>query len=197
MGALRICFIAILLGVLACNSGSSSEDTPEESPTRQKPVVVADDGFAAAAQNLIRTFTEALQRELAAGIKAGGPAHAIGICSERAPSIAGKLSTEGLTVRRIGTRVRNATTNRPTEEEARILSELTVAAPTFSGQVAGKEVFMQAIFINKPVCLTCHGTDDEIAEETRAELTKRYPQDKAVGYKLGDLRGAFIVERAR
>lgn len=195
MAALRLSLISMLLGVLACQP-SPSEEASKEPPTRQEPAVEANGGFASAAQGLVRQFAEALQRELAAGIKAGGPPNAIGVCSVRAPSIADALSTEGLTIRRIGTRVRNARTNTPTDAEARILAKLTVESSTFSGQIAGNEVFMQAIFINKPVCLKCHGTGDEIAADTRAELAKRYPGDKAVGYKIGDLRGAFVVERA-
>jgi len=40
-------------------------------------------------------------------------------------------------------------------------------------------------------CLQCHGT--EISPAVSAKLTELYPQDKAVGYKEGDLRGAFVV----
>ena len=41
------------------------------------------------------------------------------------------------------------------------------------------------------MCLTCHGTD--IKADVRAELTRYYPADKATGFRLGELRGAFSL----
>ena len=47
----------------------------------------------------------------------------------------------------------------------------------------------------QPPCLACHGPEEGIAEEVRAALTQRYPHDQAVGYRLGDLRGAVTIKR--
>ncbi len=35
----------------------------------------------------------------------------------------------------------------------------------------------------------CHG--EKISQELSAELNKLYPNDKATGFKKGDIRGAF------
>jgi hypothetical protein len=43
----------------------------------------------------------------------------------------------------------------------------------------------------KIVCLKCHGS--EIDPKIVAKLDELYPEDKAVGYKQGDIRGAFYV----
>ena len=52
--------------------------------------------------------------------------------------------------------------------------------------------YYKPLLINKKVCLKCHGTD--IAPKLKAELDKKYPTDKARGYKMGDLRGAIVVD---
>ena len=58
-------------------------------------------------------------------------------------------------------------------------------------EVVDKEFrFMKAIPPGA-VCLKCHGTD--LSPEVTAKMTELYPQDKATGYKEGDLRGAFVV----
>ena len=45
-----------------------------------------------------------------------------------------------------------------------------------------------------PPCLQCHGTpNQDIAPETLAAIQKLYPDDKATGFKLGDLRGLWRV----
>ena len=43
------------------------------------------------------------------------------------------------------------------------------------------------------VCLTCHGND--IDPELKAQIDAFYPEDRATGFKLGALRGAFTISR--
>ncbi len=43
------------------------------------------------------------------------------------------------------------------------------------------------------VCLACHG--EKIDKATAAKLAKLYPKDKARGFKVGDLRGAFTMSK--
>lgn len=40
-----------------------------------------------------------------------------------------------------------------------------------------------------PLCLQCHGS--HIASDLKNEISKRYPNDMAIGYKAGDIRGFF------
>jgi len=42
-------------------------------------------------------------------------------------------------------------------------------------------------------CLKCHG-DISKNKELSDFMHEYYPEDKAVGYKMGDLRGAILVE---
>ena len=42
-------------------------------------------------------------------------------------------------------------------------------------------------------CLACHGSEKEIAPNVRAAITRDYPQDEAVDFQEGDLRGAIVV----
>ena len=50
--------------------------------------------------------------------------------------------------------------------------------------------FMKAV-PTEGACLLCHGA--EIAPEVQAKLDEHYPEDKATGYSLGDVRGAIVV----
>ena len=43
------------------------------------------------------------------------------------------------------------------------------------------------------LCLTCHGAVIDPALEQ--ELKSLYPQDKARGFEVGDIRGAFTIEQ--
>ena len=56
------------------------------------------------------------------------------------------------------------------------------------------------ILYNKPIripsefCLNCHGSPSQISEDVNSILKKDYPQDKATGYKVGDLRGMWSLK---
>ena len=43
------------------------------------------------------------------------------------------------------------------------------------------------------VCLTCHGAD--IEPDLKAEIDRIYPNDQAIGFTLGELRGAFTITK--
>jgi len=58
----------------------------------------------------------------------------------------------------------------------------------------GKKVFryMKAI-PTQDVCLKCHGTDIDPA--VIKALDETYPNDKAQGFKEGNIRGAFTISQ--
>lgn len=155
--------------------------------------------FREEAASRIRSVAQALQGRLEETLKAEGPVAAIRVCKEEAPAIAARFSTDGWTVRRIGTRVRNTATNTPTEAERTILARFEALAPE-QRETAFEEglsddgyYFYKPIFAAKPACLICHGPAEQIGDEVRAALASAYPDDSATGYALGDLRGAFVA----
>jgi len=46
----------------------------------------------------------------------------------------------------------------------------------------------------KKVCLTCHG--EAVMSPIGNKIAKLYPNDKAMGFKLGDIRGALSIQYA-
>lgn len=58
----------------------------------------------------------------------------------------------------------------------------------------GSVHFYAPILLAAPVCLQCHGRPEkDIAPATMAAIKKLYPEDKATGFQLGDLRGLWRV----
>jgi hypothetical protein len=53
---------------------------------------------------------------------------------------------------------------------------------------------MKAIVI-APMCLGCHGAPAEMPENVKATLARLYPNDPALGYRAGELRGAVSIKR--
>ena len=157
--------------------------------------VTSERNFAKDAASKVGLFKAALGAELKAALKAGGPAKAISVCAEKAPEIAAKMSDDTLSIRRVGTRVRNAKTNTPTHAMNAVMKGLTPDKSVHLGVIDGKETAVHGLFIQNPVCLSCHGPKGSLAPEVTAALAEQYPDDAAVGYAMGDLRGAVVVER--
>jgi hypothetical protein len=163
---------------------------------------------ADAAKQAVMAFAKELSGALKAELEKGGPVSAIGVCSDIAPAIANRISLEkGWKVTRVGTRVRNPMIGTPDAWEQDVLAEFQARAArgesykkmSYSEVVAepgGRHFrFMKAIPI-QAVCVACHGKAEDIAEPVRSALSKHYPHDQAVDYRVGDLRGAFSIKQS-
>ena len=159
-----------------------------------------------ASRATVKMFGQQLQAELKAALTAGGPLQAIEVCNVKAPAIATQLSEQqGMTVARTSRKPRNPA-NAPDVWELQVLSDFAARKAAGEGmdsletfkivETDGKAEFryMKAIGIPAEApCLTCHG--DKLKPEVQAQIRQLYPQDQAVGYKTGDLRGAFSLRQ--
>lgn len=152
----------------------------------------------------IKAFAGNLQSELQKALKEGGTLNAISVCNTRADIIAGDISREhGLHIQRVSLKNRNPG-NAPNDWQKRVLENFEflklkgepVSGLTFSEVVEnGPEKqfrFMKAIETG-PICIQCHGPT--ISDEVKERLDHLYPEDKARGFRPGDIRGAFVVTR--
>ncbi|MDH3311078.1 MAG: DUF3365 domain-containing protein [Gammaproteobacteria bacterium] len=168
--------------------------------------VLADDTDARieASRNAAMKLQSTLLAELQSAMKEGGPPNAIKVCNTRAPAIAKEISGAGnLRIGRTSLKVRN-TNNAPDAWEKKVLESFEARkaagedpAKLEHHEVVGKEFrYMKAIAIpaNMP-CLKCHG--EQLDPAVQAKLKELYPNDKATGYKTGDLRGAFTITQPR
>jgi hypothetical protein len=142
-----------------------------------------------------------LQRELLTALEAGGPLLAVEVCSAEAQEISRTHSTQDLSVRRVSLRTRNPL-NDPDSYELERLEALASAhardeLPTEESEVVvedGVQVLrlMRPIVIAEP-CLACHGDPQGMDPSVLELIRAGYPEDRAVGYRAGDLRGAVSV----
>jgi hypothetical protein len=155
----------------------------------------------AAALARAKAFQQALKQELMAAMAAGGPVRAVAVCSERAPALAQAASTDGWRLRRVGTKTRNIT-NSPSKADGealdRLLADATAPFVRSDGDGDGDVHWRHYVPLRvEAACLLCHGQKAGMSSELQQALAARYPQDDAVGYALGDLRGAIVVEMLR
>ncbi|GAB4346031.1 MAG: DUF3365 domain-containing protein [Gammaproteobacteria bacterium] len=155
-----------------------------------------------ASRAVVKSFFGSLKGELVGAMKAGGPAHAIQVCNKKAPGIAQRISDEkGWRVARTSLKLRNPA-NAPDAWERRVLMQFDErkragedpAKMEYAEIVDrnGEKVFryMKAI-PTAEVCTKCHG--EKVAPGVEEKLAELYPTDKARGYHVGDIRGAFTI----
>jgi hypothetical protein len=147
-----------------------------------------------------------LLQVLSAEIAQGGIASAVGVCNENAPQMAKAASEQsGWTIRRVSLRNRNPKAvpdswERATLEEfdrraAAGESPATLEKSTLVEEAGHKEFrYMKALPVQQ-LCLGCHGSSESIPADAAAKIHALYPQDKAVGYALGQIRGAMTIRK--
>ncbi|OUS68441.1 hypothetical protein B5G52_19690 [Pseudoalteromonas sp. A601] len=149
------------------------------------------------AQKRIKEFSSSLKSQLKSAINKGGLSAGVKVCSEQAPKIAEQLSTDGWTVGRTSLRTRN-TSNTADEWELQTLADFeelkqqgievnTLAKSSYDEQSFR---YMKAIPTGG-LCLACHGSS--VTPEVKKVIQHYYPEDKAIGFNVGDIRGAFTL----
>lgn len=155
------------------------------------------------ARSLTERYQEALKSELSQAMGTGGPAAAVRVCNTQAPEIGKRLANGNMngawTVRRTAKRARNSQ-NHPDSEQQHGLSEIQrrlsqgEAPDNIEWQQSRGDsfVYMRPIMMGD-MCVMCHGDPARIPSDVKQVLAQLYPNDEAVGFAPGELRGAFVV----
>jgi hypothetical protein len=159
----------------------------------------------AVSQSMLKELGQKLQSSMAEG----GPINAIGVCQLQAPEIANRASTSNQAkISRVGTRARNPVMGVPNDWQAKALAQFDAglargdkpADMEFSETVVkpdgSKEFHFAKPIVMQPMCVSCHGSPEQISPEVKAKLSELYPNDKAVNYQPGQLRGAVVLSRS-
>lgn len=158
-------------------------------------------------RDAVKAFGGNLKSELETAIKAGGPLQAIEVCNTKAMSITEEHAQKlGWKIGRTSLKLRNPK-NAPDAWETQVLQQFEERkakgedvtklehVETIQNADGSKTVrYMKSIFMSEG-CLACHG--EELNPDIAAKLKELYPDDKATGFKLGDLRGAFSISQSQ
>ncbi len=144
-----------------------------------------------------------LKRNLGMALKEGGFPKAIEFCAGRAEELTRKVNRELVVVKvsRVSDRYRNPK-NKPNSLDLKAINYFKEKMkegklPPYYITTA-KENGESVVVYYKPIrvapfCLNCHGDPERMNPEVLRVLREKYPEDRALGYKPGDLRGVFKV----
>lgn len=166
-------------------------------PALHAEAPTADAAATAKAEAAAKTLGSTLKARVQAELGKGGPVAALGVCNGEAAAMTAAVAKDtGVSVGRASTRLRNPDNAGPAwvqtwlaAQAGRAPAEVTPLREV----VDGKAHVILPIKVEAP-CLLCHGAPETLAPDLRAELARRYPDDRATGYAEGDLRGALWAE---
>jgi hypothetical protein len=171
-------------------------------PTRADEAQLLND-----ARSIPGKMVPKLLEVLNAQISASGHTGAIAACREQAPAMAKALSEQtGWSIRRVSLKNRNPKAT-PDAWEKTVLEEFDrrLAAGENPAAIEKNEVvtidgqktfrYMKAL-PTQELCLSCHGTPETVPADVQAKLRELYPDDKATGYGLKQIRGAITARKS-
>lgn len=182
MRRLLVLFSATVLA--ACSNQSASV---EEFSKLEQGKEIAEKSF------------HALSRKLMQAMGNDGPENAIVFCNVEALPLTDSLAKHfGVTIKRSALKYRNAE-NKPDSSELAALIQYSEEIAqgsqpkSYMIHVNGKERFIAPI-PTKTLCLVCHGVPGvNIPEAVAEKIKETYPDDMAIGFQEGDLRGVWSI----
>lgn len=162
-----------------------------------------DDAMLGEARNVATSLPPKLLASLQEEIKKSGPEGAIPVCKDMAPKMAGEISKQtGWKIKRVSLKVRNDARAIPDEWEKAALEDFDKRAAAGEspaqlekGEKVGNEYrYVKALPVQQ-LCLNCHGPADQLSPAVKSVLGQHYPNDRATGYSVGQIRGAISVRK--
>lgn len=200
-------FLSIILCLAACNSGKKVEkEVLEEVNQSMEVKKVSEAEILNESLKWGNEIAEEAQKELMTALQNAiaekGVSGAVEYCSAQAlPLVKNVGEKYGVKVRRVSQDYRNPA-DQPDEMEEMLLqayayneeNEIENKPNVQEMEEGGVLLYTKAIKIPGGICLNCHGEPGkDIAEETLKKIGELYPEDKAKGHQIGDLRGMWSI----
>lgn len=191
----RQAMYSVIVAAVCLLAVSCARDALEVTPEEEQWVSTV--GHEAA-----NSLTQGLVARLLAAIEEGDPSGAVDVCSNEAMQLTADIEQQiaaGVELKRASFKYRNPA-NAPDSLEAAAIRHFEESLayqgelPPYQVQQVSEDRFRyyQPLLIND-LCLQCHGDRETISPEVQTQLAVRYPDDLAVGYSLGELRGVIRV----
>ncbi|WP_117880526.1 Tll0287-like domain-containing protein [Aureibaculum luteum] len=185
----------LLIGLSSCKSDTKKDTVKATQETQQ----VQDSLYKAIGLKYAMSTKATLGKNLMGVIQKNGTEHALEFCNTKAIPLTDSMAVaQKATIKRVSDKPRNPDNQANAEELGYI--------KTFKEQLAagqqpeaivkkknGKVHFYYPIATNQ-MCLQCHGTPNEqIKPAVMTMIDKLYPEDKAKGYAINEVRGIWNV----
>lgn len=166
---------------------------------KEKSIVLSEQDkeiFLALGDSLSTAVQNALLQNVGSAIEQGGTDYAVEFCNLKAITLTDSLSVlNKIKVQRLTDKNRNTQNAIQTETDSLAWERIKSEKTAFIEQDDKAEIYYyKPIMMGMPACIKCHGSKSDISESTQNIIRLYYPQDKAIDYKIGDLRGMWKIK---
>lgn len=181
----NIILLSVIMAFSACGNPKQRPLSEED----QASLIHLGDSISMEMQNT-------LMQNVSGAIKRGGTDYAVEFCSTHAmPLIDSIADNLNVYIQRLSDKNRNPDNALQTHTDSLAWERVKSENSDFIEQDKNGEVYYyKPILIAMPTCIKCHGGTTDITESTRKSIALKYPDDKAVNYKMGDLRGMWKIK---
>jgi len=172
----------------------------------EKPAAELTDQIKNGLRTDAKEFMDSLKSILVKEMQTNGIVSAVSVCSDTAQLLTVNYGfSKGIYIKRVSLKYRNPN-NVPDGFESKVLNHFRQLH--VDGKLNGTTEFFEIVNSNgvnsvrymKPIivqapCLGCHGGSEQISTEVKTIIQNKYPDDKATGYYMDDLRGAVSIQK--
>ena len=207
-------FVLVAIASFSCNNPNNAKTDTVAQEIYQPAVIQPDttiyiilndsvrDELAKQGRRISYQAKLAIKSALQNAIQNGGMEHALEYCNLNAMEITDSISLsekENVQIKRLAKKYRNPL-NETNENESNIFKSYIIAwingnilHPMVIPGENNHPVFYKPITVEN-LCLNCHGTPDgQITPELTKKIAELYPDDKAINFKTGELRGLWSI----
>lgn len=182
--------VIALLTLPACKPPSTQGPTPE--PKTPSPPLASGWSELSVQETLPHKkaalkLSQSLKASLIKALQSGGPDAGVRACTKLAPKITQQVAkAEGIEMGRTSFKVRNPANQAPDFVKPIVLARWD--KPVAMKGPLGETALVQPITLGA-ACLACHGPKETLADSVKQALAQAYPDDRATGFEVGNLRG--------
>lgn len=177
-------FLSIVV-LSACNSNNREALSEED----KKELMFLGDSISTEMQNV-------LLQNVARSIQKGGTDYAVEFCNLNALQITDSVAQKyQANIQRLSDKNRNPANAISSKADSLAWQKIKANKTDFvTLDEKGEVYYYKPILLAMPTCVKCHGSKEDISGSTQKLIAEKYPNDKAIDYKLGDLRGMWKVK---
>lgn len=150
--------------------------------------------------NISNQTQKVLLSNVSKAMQQGGSLYAVEFCNIQASGLVDSLNVEfNCEISRVTNKNRNPENHLQTNTDKQMWNYFASIQQNEKLHdtlihVEENMIYYKPILTAMPACLQCHGPAQEIQPQTLEKIQALYPEDKATGYGLNELRGLWKIE---
>lgn len=188
----------LALGFQSCEGESTETVTDQEDEVETVENLTEEEItlYMKSGDEISDEMQKVLLQNVSQAVEKGGTDYAVEFCNVQAMPLTDSISKQhGVEIQRVTDKNRNPLNGLSESVDLATWEKMNVDAQEYLEETEdGAVYYYKPIRMGMPTCIKCHGGPEDISESTLSIIQEKYPEDKALGYEMGDLRGMWKIK---